>query len=113
PRPGEVMAIIASAVTPASPVTAPTIRSIVLNPGRYRDDKDTITGPHSRRSERDKRVPLTGHYSGRTLLGDLPAAPARSRYDFVMRSADAAIWVANMRPRLKDATRKDLALPLD
>jgi len=32
----------------------------------------------------------------------LPDAPARSRYDFVLRSADAALWVANLRPRGKD-----------
>src|SRR5262245_55617566 len=97
PRPGEVTAIIASAVAPASPVLAPSIRSIVLTPNRYTDQKITITG----------------QYSGRNLLGDLPDAPARSRYDFVLRSADAAIWVANMRPRLKDANGKDFELALD
>jgi hypothetical protein len=45
---------------------------------------------------------VTGQYAGRNLLGDLPDAPARSRYDFVIRSADAAIWVTNLRPRGKD-----------
>ena len=97
PRPGEVTAIIASAVAPANPALAPSIRSIVLTPSRYLDQKVTITG----------------QYSGRNLLGDLPDAPARSRYDFVLRSADAAIWIANMRPRLKDANGKDLELALD
>ena len=97
PRPGEVTAIIASAVAPAAPALAPSIRSIVLTPSRYADQKVTITG----------------QYSGRNLLGDLPDAPARSRYDFVLRSADAAVWVANMRPRLKDANGKDMELALD
>jgi hypothetical protein len=40
-------------------------------------------------------------------MGDLPDAPGKSRYDFVLRSADAAIWVINMRPKGKDF---DLAL---
>jgi hypothetical protein len=97
PRPGEVTAIVATAVTPASPPLAPSIRAIVLNPSRYVDQK----------------VALTGQFSGRNLLGDLPDAPGRSRYDFVLRSADAAIWVANMRPRLRDTNGKEFDLALD
>jgi hypothetical protein len=97
PRPGDVTAIIATAVAPAVVPPAPTIRAIVLNPSRYADQKVTITG----------------QFSGRNLLGDLPDAPAKSRYDFVLRSADAAIWVANMRPRLKDAGGRDIELGLD
>jgi hypothetical protein len=96
PRPGEVTAIIASAVSPARPPAAPSIRAIVLNPTRYLDQKVTIAG----------------QYGGRNLLGDLPDAPAKSRYDFVLRSADAAIWVSNMRPKGKDQG-KDFELSLD
>jgi hypothetical protein len=47
-------------------------------------------------------VTITGQYAGRNLLGDLPDAPARSRFDFVLRSADAAIWVTSMRPKTRD-----------
>ena len=97
PRPGEVTAIVATAVAPATVPPSPTIRAIVLNPSRYLDNK----------------IAITGQYSGRNLLGDLPDAPAKSRYDFVLRSADAAIWVINMRPKMKDATNKDLELGLD
>jgi Big-like domain-containing protein len=96
PRPGDVTAIIATAVSAAVIPPAPTIRAIVLNPSRYLDQKVTITG----------------QFSGRNLLGDLPDAPAKSRYDFVLRSADAAIWVANMRPKLKDANGRDIELGL-
>jgi hypothetical protein len=96
PRPGDVTAIIASAVSPTSPPAAPSIRAIVLNPTRYLDQKVTIAG----------------QYGGRNLLGDLPDAPAKSRYDFVLRSADAAIWVTNMRPKGKDQG-KDFELSLD
>jgi len=97
PRPGDATAIIATAVTSAAIPSAATIRSIVLNPSRYVDQK----------------VAVTGQFSGRNLLGDLPDAPAKSRYDFVLRSADAAIWVANMRPKLKDASGHDMELGLD
>jgi hypothetical protein len=91
PKAGEATAIVATAVSPATPPPAPSIRAIVLNPHRYIDQKVTITG----------------QFSGRNLMGDLPEGPSKSRYDFVLRSADAAIWVINMRPKGKDF---DLAL---
>ena len=97
PRPGEVTAIVATAVAPTTLPPQATIRGIVLNPSRYLDQKVTITG----------------QFSGRNLLGEMPDAPGKSRYDFVLRSTDAAIWVANMRPRLKDTNGKDLELGLD
>lgn len=86
PRPGQITALIASGVAPATPPSAPSIRNIVLYPGRYLDQKVTVVG----------------QFGGRNLLGDLPDAPAQSRWDFVLRSADAAIWVTNLRPRGKD-----------
>jgi hypothetical protein len=86
PRPGQVTAIVASAISTATPPSAPSLRNIVLFPARYRDQKITVVG----------------QFAGRNLLGDLPDAPARSRYDFVLRSADSAIWVSNLRPRGKD-----------
>jgi len=86
PRLGQVTALIASSIAPAAPPSAPSIRNIVLNPSRYLDQKVTVTG----------------QFGGRNLLGDLPDAPGQSRWDFVMRSADAAIWVTNLRPRGKD-----------
>lgn len=86
PRPGQITAIVANAVTAAEPAAAPSIRNIVLYPSRYLD----------------QRVTITGQFGGRNLLGDLPDAPGQSRYDFVLRSADAAIWVTNLRPRGKD-----------
>lgn len=85
PRPGEVTAIMATAVAPAQPPAAPSIRTIVLYPARYLDQKVTITG----------------QFGGRNLFGDLPDAPAKSRYDFVLRAADAAIWVSGAQPKGK------------
>ena len=97
PRPGDVTAIIATAVAPAPLPTQPSIRAIVLNPSRYLDQK----------------VTLTGQFSGRNLLGEMPDAPGKTRYDFVLRSSDAAIWVTNMRPKVKDASGKEIELGLD
>ena len=42
---------------------------------------------------------VVGQFRGRNLFGDLPSSPGKSRYDFVLRSADAAIWVTEFRPR--------------
>ena len=85
PRPGEVTAIVATNVSPAQLPAAPSIRAIALNPSRYLDQKVTVTG----------------QFGGRNLFGDLPDAPGKSRYDFVLRSADAAIWVSGAQPKGK------------
>jgi hypothetical protein len=85
PRPGEVTAIVATAVSPAQLPAAPSIRAIALNPSRYVDQKVTVTG----------------QFGGRNLFGDLPDSPGKSRYDFVLRSADAAIWVSGAQPKGK------------
>jgi hypothetical protein len=97
PRPGEVTAIVATAVSPAATPAQASIRAIELTPSRYLDQKVTVTG----------------QFSGRNLLGEMPDAPGKSRYDFVLRSIDAAIWVINMRPKLKDAAGKEVELGLD
>ncbi|HZP47171.1 MAG TPA: Ig-like domain-containing protein [Vicinamibacterales bacterium] len=97
PKPGDVTALIASSVSATQPSQNATIRSIVLDPDRFLEQKVTITG----------------QFSGRNLFGDLPDAPGRSRYDFVLRSTDAAIWVVNMRPKLRDTNGKEIELGLD
>jgi len=91
PRPGDVTAIMATTIAPTSVPTSPSIRAVVLNPARYVNQKITVSG----------------QFTGRNLMGDLPDAPARSRWDFVIRSADAALWVSGARPKGKGF---DLAL---
>jgi Big-like domain-containing protein len=86
PRAGQVLAVVASTITSITPPSTPSVRTMVLFPARYREQKVTVVG----------------QFAGRNLLGDLPDAPARSRFDFVLRSADAAVWVTNLRPRGKD-----------
>jgi hypothetical protein len=86
PRSGQATAIVATDVTTAALPASASIRSVMLFPARYLDTEVTVTG----------------QFAGRNLLGDLPDTPARSKYDFVLRSADAAIWIANLRPRGPD-----------
>jgi hypothetical protein len=85
PRPGEATAIIATSVTSAQLPPTASIRSIALHPTRFLDQKVTVTG----------------QFGGRNLFGDLPDSPGKSRYDFVLRSADAAIWISGAQPKGK------------
>jgi hypothetical protein len=86
PKPGELLVFAVRSVADAIRPVDPTVRSVVLEPGRY--EGQVLT--------------LRGQYGARNLSGELPRAPGVSRYDFVIRSGGAAIWVTGMRPRGKD-----------
>ena len=45
---------------------------------------------------------MSASFADAICLGDLPSAPGQSPYDFVLRSADAAVWVTDLRPRGED-----------
>lgn len=66
--------------------SAPTIRAIALAPDKF-DNRE---------------VTLVGRFRGRNLYGDLPLGVSKSKWDFVLQSADAAIWVTGLRPKGKD-----------
>src|SRR5688572_3576527 len=83
PRPGEELLVRVTAVGEAAPPPSTTIRALALEPWRYEGQKVTVVG----------------NFRGRNLFGDLPGAPGKSRYDFVIRGAEGAIWVAGVRPR--------------
>jgi Bacterial Ig-like domain len=84
PRPGEELILRLSNVAEVPPAaTTPTIRAITLEPWKY----DT------------KPVTVIGNFRGRNLFGDLPGAPGKSKYDFVLRGTEGALWVTNLRPR--------------
>lgn len=85
PKPGELSIIIMTAFSQWTASQAPAIRSLVLEPTRYVD----------------QRVTVTGQFRGRNLFGDVPQAPGSDRWQFVLRSGDAAVWVTGMRPRGK------------
>ena len=83
PRPGEELLLRLTSVTEAQAATTPSVRALAVEPWKF--DGQTVT--------------VTGNFRGRNLFGDLPGAPARSRYDFVLRGAEGAIWVTGLRPR--------------
>jgi hypothetical protein len=76
--------VILGATLLDSPLPAsPSIRSIALAPGAYSN----------------REVTLSGRFRGRNLYGDLPGPLNKSKWDFVLQSADAAVWVSGLRPR--------------
>jgi hypothetical protein len=83
PRPGEELLVRVTAVGEAAPPPSTTIRALALEPWRYEGQKVTVTG----------------NFRGRNLFGDLPGAPGKSRYDFVIRGAEGATWVSGLQPR--------------
>jgi hypothetical protein len=83
PSVGELPVVVATSSRPPRAPAATTLRSVVLEPERYAD----------------RGVTLTGRFRGRNLYGDMPEAPEESRWDFVLRSADAAVWVVGMEPK--------------
>ena len=84
--PGEDLVLSVTSITKSGPVTTPTIRELALEPWRF--DGQSVT--------------VTGQFGGRNLFGDLPAAPAKGQFDFVLRNGtDGAIWVTGLRPRGK------------
>ena len=88
PRPGEELLLVLSSTVPPPPatgVTAPPLRAVAMEPARFENQKVTIVG----------------QIRGRNLFGDLPEAPAQNRYQFVLRSSDAALWVMGVEPKGK------------
>jgi hypothetical protein len=86
PKPGEELMLLMAGVAPppaAADVTSPPLRAVAMEPDRFEGQKVTITG----------------QFRGRNLFGDLPEAPAQNRYQFVLRSADAAVWVMGVQPK--------------
>jgi hypothetical protein len=83
PRPGEEFVLRVSATSETQPASGASVRSVAIEPWRY--DGQTVT--------------ITGNFRGRNLYGDLPGAPGKSRYDFVLRGTEGAVWVTELRPR--------------
>ncbi len=86
PARDQMFLISAASIVESPPAQAASIRAVALAP-------DPFEG---------RGVTLVGRFKGRNLYGDLPQAPAKSKWDFVLQSADAAVWVTGIRPRGKD-----------
>ena len=86
PRIGELPVLIVESALPATRPPTASVRTLVLEPDAYQGE----------------RVTVTGRFRGRNLYGDLPDAPGLGRWEFVLQSADGAIWVTGIRPRGRD-----------
>jgi Big-like domain-containing protein len=86
PARDQVFVILNATFVPGPPPTTPSIRSIALTPEQF--DNRTVT--------------VVGRFKGRNLFGDLPQGVGKSKWDFVLQSADGAIWVTGLRPKGKD-----------
>ena len=82
----QVFVILGATFVAGPPPSAPAVRSIVLSPEQF--DNRSVT--------------VIGRFKGRNLYGDLPQGLGKSKWDFVLQSADAAIWVTGLRPKGKD-----------
>jgi hypothetical protein len=78
--------MIVNATMVESPLpTDPTLRAVALSPEHYAN----------------RAISVVGRFRGANLFGDLPQAVGKSRWDFVLQSADSAVWVTGLRPRGK------------
>jgi hypothetical protein len=83
PKPGELLALQLTDAFPVSATTSPSLRDLALDGARHVNAQVTVTG----------------QFRGRNLYADLPQAPGVSRWDFVLKSADAAVWVTGTQPK--------------
>ena len=75
-----------SVVEPVLP-DPPSLRAIALAPEKYEG----------------RGVTISGRFRGRNLHADLATPlPTPTKWDFVIQSADASIWVGGLRPRGRD-----------
>lgn len=81
-----VFVILGASIIESAASSDASLRSIALGPAQFEN----------------RGVTLVGRFRGRNLYGDLPQALNKGKYDFVLQSADAAIWVTGVRPKGKD-----------
>jgi hypothetical protein len=88
PKPGEELVLVLGGTAPpptATNATAPPLRVVAMEPTRFEGQK----------------LKIIGQFSGRNLFCVLPEAPAQGKYEFVLRSGDAALWVIGVQPKGK------------
>jgi hypothetical protein len=85
PARDQVYVILNATYMPSTAPKGPTVRAIALAPDDYVD----------------REVRVVGRFKGRNLYGELPFALGKSKWDFVIQSADGSVWVSGIRPRGK------------
>jgi hypothetical protein len=86
PTRDQVFVILGASLIEDTLPETPTLRAMALAPERYEN----------------RSVTVSGRFRGRNLYGDLAGPlPTPTKWDFVIQSADAAIWISGLRPRGK------------
>jgi len=83
PQRGQLFVLTSATWSDVNERPAPSLRNLAMRPELF--DGRTIT--------------VRGRFRGRNLLGDLPAWPRQSEWDFVLQSSDGAVWITGKRPR--------------
>jgi Bacterial Ig-like domain len=79
-----VFLILNATIIEATLPESATLRAIALAPERYEN----------------RSASISGRFRGRNLLGDIATpVPTPGKWDFVVQSADAAVWVTGLRPK--------------
>lgn len=87
PKPGEEIFLRVTGVTAAPSATGNvSVRTLALEPWKFVGQTVTVVG----------------NFRGRNLFGDLPDAPNKGRYDFVIKNTEGALWITGVRPRGRD-----------
>ena len=85
PARDQVFVLLGATLAPTDTASSPTLRAIALTPNNYEG----------------REVRVIGRFKGRNLYGELPQALGKGKWDFVLQSADGALWVTGVRPRGK------------
>ena len=84
PARDQVFLILNASIIEATLPQAAALRAIALAPERYEN----------------RSASISGRFRGRNLLGDIATPlPTPGKWDFVIQSADAAVWVTGLRPK--------------
>jgi len=83
PRPGEELVLRVTGVAEAESSSTASVRSLTLEPWKF--DGQNVT--------------IVGNFRGRNLFGDLAGSPNKSKFDFVLRGTEGAVWVTSLRPK--------------
>ena len=83
PARDQVFVLLGATLTSSTPSPAPTLRAIALTPDAYEG----------------REVKVVGRFKGRNLYGELPQALGKAKWDFVLQSAEGALWVTGVRPK--------------
>jgi hypothetical protein len=80
----QIFVLLGATVVEAIYPDTPTLRALALAPNRYDN----------------RSVKVSGRFRGRNLHADLASPiPSPTKYDFILQSVDASIWVSGLRPR--------------